>query len=174
MVSPIVRIAPELEVVQLSSVPMTDAPSLYSDICRQGYEYWRSTSIDGVARRKDIHPFEIRDLLPYLYFLDASQDRLDFRYRLIGTDITANTTDDNTGLWLSSIAGIGSQGQLLRLFQTVAVTGTPHAQRIGYRTEAGYRSFYETIVAPMRRGSDGIDSLFGAAEHFTQAIPDPI
>lgn len=66
--------------------------------------YWESKRAGRrMPARVDIDPSEIRSLLPYVILLDVAHDPLDFRYRLIGTEIEEHLLVRLSGKWMSEI-----------------------------------------------------------------------
>jgi hypothetical protein len=73
--------------------------------------------------RRDIHPSEIREHLPWIVMLDVLPGLQDFRYRLIGTLVTRYFDADATGQTISE--SWASQGEdavagLLEILRDVA------------------------------------------------------
>lgn len=162
-------------VVQAVSLPAGDPSVLISDICRDGLAYWRRLGSAGrPPDRAAVDPADMRGLLPYTYMVDGLPGGLDFRYRLIGTNIVAHTPRDNTGRLLSELETQGTQKQLRALFASAVAGGCPRFQRIAYRASTGLRSWYETVACPMRDRIGGPEAmmLIGWAEHFHQSIDD--
>lgn len=52
-------------------------------------------------RRPDFDPIDVPRLLPHLWLFDVLRDPLDFRYRVVGTNIAASMSTDPTGRKLS-------------------------------------------------------------------------
>jgi hypothetical protein len=54
------------------------------------FDYWtRKVRNRTTTARRDLDPCEIPSLLPWLILTDVSDNPLDFRYRLIGTQVVA-------------------------------------------------------------------------------------
>lgn len=166
-------------IVQAVSMPVGNPDVLVSEVCRSGFEHWRRLAGDDpMPDRASIDPARMRSLLPYTFLVDVLEDGGDFGYRLIGTNIVAHTPRDNTGLRLSQIEDQGSQVQLRALYASTLANRAPRVQRIAYRTRQQVRSWYETVVCPMRdRPADGggsgrISLLIGWAEHFHQPVQE--
>lgn len=152
-------------------------PSLVSPIVARGYAAWAAACREGaLPLADDLKAEALADVLPYVYLVDVlSSDGpgpvevADFRYRLVGTDVVSHTTADNTGRWLSDIAGQGSQATLIRLYTLASNSAVPAVQRIAYQTKTGSRHWYETVVMPMAIVRGGpVARLLGVAEHFSQ------
>lgn len=72
---------------------LDDAPEL-----RALLEYWREKSPpDGIPNRSAINPAELKPHLGSLFIVEPLPGEEDFRYRLIGADITAINGQEFTG-----------------------------------------------------------------------------
>lgn len=132
-------------------------------------DYWRG-KCDGrpMPRRADIDPLDIPRLLPHVYLIDIHENPLDFTYRLLGTDVIANTEVDFSGRRLSEIKDRGSQGQLLEIYARVWATVAPAVDRVLYLTQGGNHKYFENVVAPISTDGERVDMLFGAAIHLPE------
>ena len=158
--------------VQTDSVPLSEELQPISAVVRRGIAYWQKLrGARAWPLRADVRPEEIAGLLPYTYMLDVLDDGRDFRYRLLGTDIVANTVRDNTGECLSRLREQGSQPVLARFFQDCHTSREPRLQRIPFITRLGIRCWYEAVAMPLAR-TDGTapDLIMGFAEHFNEVI----
>ncbi|WP_169789523.1 PAS domain-containing protein, partial [Skermanella aerolata] len=82
---------------------------------RQGFSYWQGLRRGRLMpARRDVDPLDIGALLPNVVLLDVihqpakEQDQgssagLDFRFRLVGTDVAARSARDYTGRRLADI-----------------------------------------------------------------------
>jgi hypothetical protein len=132
-------------------------------------DYWRGKCAGRpMPTRADIDPLDIPRLLPHVYLVDVHEMPLDFTYRLLGTEVIANTEADFSGRRLSEIKDRGSQGQLLEIYARVWATGAPSVDRILYRTKSGNQKYYENVVAPISTDGERVDMLFGASIHLPE------
>ena len=152
-------------------------PALVSPIVTRGYAVWSAACEEGaLPLADDLKAEALAGILPYVYLVDVlskvgpgPEEIVEFRYRLVGTDVVSHTEADNTGRRLSEIAGQGSQGTLIRLYALATEAAVPAVQRIAFRTRSGSRHWYETIVMPMAMERGGpVARLLGVAEHFCQ------
>lgn len=66
------------------------------------WRYLRSRRPSGPPfRRADFDPVDVSRLLPHVWLFDVLRDPLDFRYRVVGTNIVASMSVDPTGRTLS-------------------------------------------------------------------------
>jgi hypothetical protein len=69
---------------------------------RAWWERWRGAR--AMPARRDVDPTKIPQLLPHLIMFDVLREPLDFRYRLIGTNVERFMRERYTGKQLSEIA----------------------------------------------------------------------
>ncbi len=129
-------------------------------------EYWRAKCGDrAMPARADIDPLDIPRILPYVYLVDVLDDPPDFAYRLLGTDVVANTKIDYTGRKLSELEAEGTQGRLAEIYRRVRDAGLPSVDRIRYESRSGNVKIYENVLAPVSEDGRRVSMLFGAAVH---------
>lgn len=133
--------------------------------------YWREKCGDrDMPQRDDVDPLELgAALLPVAYMVDVLDEARDFRYRVVGTDIVANTQSDFTGRRLSEIADIGTQGTLAEIYAEVCAHRRPLVELVTYLTASGNTRYYEVVVAPL--GAGRVEMLMGCAVHHWRADP---
>ena len=87
---------------------VTDGHALLAPVVLATFDYWRS-KLRGrlMPARRDLDPSEIPQLLPYLILTDVLHDPPDFRYRLIGTQVVAQSRSDYTGRKFSDLDHAG-------------------------------------------------------------------
>jgi len=128
--------------------------------------YWQAKCGDRpMPERADIDPVDLGPLLPLIYLVDALDRPPDFRYRLLGTDIVANTRADFTGRKLSDLAQEGTQPDLARIYADVRDRAEPAIHRVPYETRGGNRRFFDNVTMPLGAGRR-VAMLFGAAVHY--------
>lgn len=129
-------------------------------------EYWEGRRQGrAMPARADIDPVEIAEILPFLFLVDVIGDAEDFRYRLVGTDIVANTSDDYTGRRSSELRDVGTQDALMALYREVTQRRAPVTRTIPYVTRAGATRHYVVAVAPLSNDGESVDILLGCAVH---------
>ncbi len=68
-------------------------------------DYWRSKSCNGaIPRRTDIDPIELKKDLGSLFIVEPSGRAKDFRFRLVGADLTTLLGQEFTGTTLREIS----------------------------------------------------------------------
>ena len=85
-----------------------DPSELSAPHLQEAFSYWLSKrGSRAMPSRRDIDPVEMPKLLPYLMLIDVIPEPLDFRYRLIGTEVRAISRRDYTGMLFSQLPGKG-------------------------------------------------------------------
>ncbi|HEV7372193.1 MAG TPA: PAS domain-containing protein [Arenibaculum sp.] len=94
-------------------MPGRDKSEAMDTILTAAFDYWRS-KLGGRAMpaRRDLDPLDIPKLLPWLMLTDVLRNPLDFRYRLIGTEIAARARRDYTGRRFSELTHTGPSSQV--------------------------------------------------------------
>lgn len=167
------RLATDTAIAETDGRRVAATDDLVSPISVSAFTLWQETREGlGIPSVGSITPERLVAILPFVFLVDRVGDGgdVDFRYRLIGTDIVSHTAVDNTGRLLSDIADQGSQSILISLYAAVVASGEPTVQRIPYRSHLGSRFWYEALVMPLAAFPGGpVARLFGVAEHFSQA-----
>lgn len=85
-----------------------DPSALSAPRLKEAFAYWQGKLAGrSMPSRRDIDPVEMPRLLPHLMLLDVLSSPLDFRHRLIGTELRAMFARDYTGLRFSELPGKG-------------------------------------------------------------------
>jgi hypothetical protein len=110
-----------------------DPSSLAAPHLKEAYAYWQG-KLKGRAMpsRRDIDPVEMPRLLPYVMLIDVMAEPLDFRYRLVGTEMRAISRRDYTGLRFSEVPGKGRGSVVWDNCETVVTTKAPFSRRPPY------------------------------------------
>ncbi|MDJ0948072.1 MAG: PAS domain-containing protein [Alphaproteobacteria bacterium] len=104
-----------------------------TDIISLARTYWdRIRGSRQMPSRKDIDPGDIRDILPNVVLLDVQQEPLDFRYRLIGTEVDRHSSEKHTGKWVTDIPERAPPSKVWENLVHVVETGAPSEQSVPY------------------------------------------
>lgn len=91
------------------------------------FRYWESKLAGrAMPARRDLDPIDIPRLLPFLILTDVIADPLDFRYRLIGTEVVSRARRDYTGRLFSGMDHTGPESRVWQERQSVVETGRPY------------------------------------------------
>ncbi|WP_374653990.1 PAS domain-containing protein [Dongia sp.] len=101
-------------------------PAFRSQRAEALYRYWRTRREDGLPRRADIEPADIKSLLPYVLIVDIHQDPFRIYYRLVGTAVAHFSGLDFTGTFLDELAfDICATDDLHNAYRSVCETRKP-------------------------------------------------
>lgn len=83
---------------------MTDDSNDSRDLIDAGLAYWNSRrGTREMPTRADIDPADIKRLLPHVVLVDVLPDPLDFRFRLLGTEVDRIVGTNPLGMRFSDI-----------------------------------------------------------------------
>lgn len=124
--------------------------------------YWeRKRGARFAPSRPDIQPEEIRRLLPYLLLLDLIGEPTRFRYRLVGTGVTALYGREVTGAFVDEVDHSDLQWMLEADCITVATEQRP-VFRLWDRIGKDDRSIsHERLLLPLSKDGRSVDMLMG-------------
>ena len=98
--------------------------------------------------------------MPNVVLLDVRREpEFDFRYRLVGTNVTEHHFRDYTGSWFSEIDHKKAPSQIWQNCKSVAETGRPHLDGTPYEgPHQGYRDT-EDVILPLAEDGHTVDTL---------------
>jgi len=137
-----------------------DPESLSSGVVREGYRYWLAKrGIRSFPARTDIHPAEIKAVLPNIILAKVLDGGSDFQFRVVGEAVAAahgfNPINWRVSELDSHVAGFSSV--VMQVYKRVFGTGRPYASRGTLKhLDRGYRGF-ETVILPL--GPAKVDHL---------------
>jgi hypothetical protein len=105
------------------------------DLIEAGLAYWDRLRGDRVMpARADIDPVAIRHFLPYVMLVDVLRDPLDFRVRLIGSEIERLAPSSPHGHYLSQSRSFHCGSEAWRDYERTVATRGPVAAALHYHT----------------------------------------
>ena len=143
------------------------------DVIKEAEEYWNS--IRGarlMPARADIVPEAIVKLLPNVILMDVSHNPLNFRYRLIGTEIERHSAGNHTGQWITEIPERSPPSKVWDNLEAVIKERRPSTRSIPY--VGRHRDFITTrqITMPLSSNGTDIDMLFLVIDYVKKDIAD--
>ncbi|WP_268914401.1 PAS domain-containing protein [Arenibaculum pallidiluteum] len=100
---------------------------------KKAERYWNRIRGDmAVPRRASLDPLDIPELLSFTILVDVLSDPLDFRYRLVGTEMEFLSSVRLTGRKFSEIPHIERRGKLWGDHETVIRTRAPVVGTVMY------------------------------------------
>ena len=133
--------------------------TLVSPMLQGLLQTWRAKCReDALPARRDFDPLEMRDALGWLFIAQTEPDIDDFRYTLIGTEITEQVGRDNTGQTVGEVfgpAGLDLYRQIRDSRKPVRVSGVVDWLDQDHKS-------YETLVLPLADDGHTVDRFIGA------------
>lgn len=141
------------------------------DIIQEARDYWNRCRGDrAMPSRTDIDPGDIRHLLPNVVLIDIMQGPLDFRYRLIGTEIDRHSAERHTGKRISEIPDRAAPSKVWDNLQSVVDTGEPSESSVPY--VGPLQDFLTTrqIVLPLSDDDGDVNMLLVIIDYIRKEI----
>ena len=139
-----------------------DETGISGELFLAAHAHWQSLCGPGrpFPRRAELDALEIpRRILPYSELVEVLQEPLDFRYRLIGTEIDSISHSGYTGL---SVREIPSQAPPSRMFDFYALAyerKAPLCARLPYEGPDDFVESIQGLLLPLG-DDDGAVSMF--------------
>lgn len=120
--------------------------------------------------RGEIDPLDIVPALPNLIIFDVQRDPLDFRYRLIGTEIDKHSSHSYTGYKVTEIPHRAPPSTVWENLTMVTKEKVPSCQRVPY-VGPGY-DFTETrqVLFPLSDDGQTVDHLLGVIVYLKKTV----
>jgi len=141
-------------------------------------DYWNAKhGAKAMPRRADIDPLELRRHLPYLSIFEVLPGAADFRFRLLGTEITGRFGRDSTGRTMREVYGqtYPEVLQWMLDFCTSVVTQKRPVLSHGTLRPVG-KDFivFETLHLPLSEDGERVSMLFGRTRFITPENKEPL
>ena len=131
-----------------------DAPPGLGPRAEVALTYWQTIRRGRkMPARPDLDPTVIPKLLGSVILVDVLTDPLDFRYRLVGSDIDTIAHRTLRGVRFSEIVHMRRGNQIWAQFDQVAETGTPLWSEVAYVGADPFIRRLRHCLMPL--GSDG-------------------
>ena len=139
---------------------------------REGLSYWQSLRHGRMMpARRDIDPFDMRTLLPNVVLLDVSyqsahcrttsaETSLDFRFRLVGTEVAARSTHDYTGRRLADIPHMAPGTPFWQHREEVVRCRRPLYSAPSYVGPARQIRSCHNLLLPLSEDDDQVNMIF--------------
>lgn len=113
--------------------------------------------------RRDFDPLLMRALLPYIYMVDVIDLGRRYRWRLIGTEITAMARRNSTGRYFDEIHDAAAYAEATASFAAVVSACRPQ-RSVGALSylDRGFVT-YEAMKVPLADDGRRIDMILGLA-----------
>lgn len=142
--------------------------ALESPLLQGLYEVWQSKARDGaLPGRQDFDPVDMIRFLGAVFLLEHDPDVDDFRYTLIGTEITQHVGRDNTGRTVGEV--FGSTG--LELYRQVRDTARPVRVHGVVDWVGKDHKAFESVILPLADDGRTVNRFIGGMV-FSSATED--
>ena len=140
--------------------------ALQSSRLRSLQGYWDGKRAGRrMPARRDIDPGEIPELLPYVMLIEVLRDPLDFRYRLIGTEVVAISHADYTGRRFSELQGKGPGSVVWLSCETVLESGEPASVLPPYVGPDRHVHCTENLLLPLSDDDRTVAMIFKGIDY---------
>ena len=155
--------------VDPAKVDLPDAPVAFVDaprhpLLQQLHAYWLSKrATHSMPSRADIHPAEIKPILPAVIIWNASSPYL---VRLVGDHIVRFVGINLTGLPATHGKPSGAAGIITTIFETVIATRSPRFRKgkAFWKPDKAYRDF-ESCFLPLSADGSNVDMILGGLKY---------
>jgi hypothetical protein len=138
---------------------------LAPEIISKAMAYWeRIRAAHAMPRRSELDPVDIPRLLPFVMLIDVLGEPLDFKFRLIGTEIDAIISDDYLGRRFSAIPHMTSGNKVWAEYETVVRRRQPLTAAVDYVGADGYVRGIRHCLMPLSADRETVDMIFVAVE----------
>jgi hypothetical protein len=126
--------------------------------------YWNEKRQNrAMPARRDISPFEIKDVLPIVQFYDVVDGGASYRVRLLGTDVARLFDKDPTGKLFDRGSDSKLVTRMLTIFDQVMSKRKPLIARAEHTAiEKVNHSPIESIYCPLSDDGTDINMIFAA------------
>jgi hypothetical protein len=151
----------------LSGMPTWTSPEeCLSDLVQTMHAWWEAACGDAnVPDRADLHPEEMRRLLPHMFIADAEHDPFRVRYRLVGTKAVEVTGFCITGHYLDELLSAEPDQPWMDHYRRAYLTRKPLLGATTVPTSAGKLFTYEFGIFPLGNGGPAIEQLVAVEDY---------
>ena len=117
-----------------------------------------------MPRRCDVDPAEIPRLLPFVMLVEVLEKPLDFRFRLVGTEIDAITAVGLRGQRFSESPHLGPSSNVWNDYVSVATTHRPLTGKVDYVGADRHVRAIRHCLMPLSDDGERVNMVFVAVE----------
>ena len=146
---------------------LVDETDLSGELFTAAHAHWQSLRGPGrpIPRRADLDPLEIpRRVLPYSELVEALEEPLDFRYRLVGTEIDRISASSYTGLTLRQIPTQAPPSRMFDLFTLAYERKAPVCARLPYEGPDRFVDSIRNLVLPFSENGGPVTMFWSVVE----------
>lgn len=154
---------------------VVDSPDLDLGVpvLRPVFDYWAlKRGTRKMPQRSDIDPLELKPYLRHLFLIEVLGHG-DFRYRLVGSEITERYGRNSTGKTVREIyaAVPAAADWLSEMLQAVVEQARPVLASGSLRLINKEHLFSQSLHLPLADDGDNVSMIFGAARYTTVGRP---
>lgn len=98
--------------------------------------------------------------MPNVVIYSVARSPLDFEFRLIGTKVAANSQQDYTGKFASSLSGKGQKSKLWRQLAHVVLAREPLYDQLPYVGPNASVKHVSVLLCPLSHKGQTVDQIF--------------
>ena len=134
-----------------------------SPIIDEALAYWhRIRGARPMPSRADLNPADIPTLLPFVILVDVLRDPLDFRYRLIGTEIDRIVHRNYKDIRFSELSDKKRGSAIWQHHEETVATRAPVRKDLSYHGPDGEVRRVEHCLLPLSSDGSTVDILMVA------------
>jgi hypothetical protein len=142
-----------------------DAPPGIGPRGESALAYWQTLRRGRrIPARVDLDPTEIPKLLPGVILVEVEREPLDFRYRLVGSDIDVIAHRPFRGLRFSEILHMRRGNDIWAQFARVAETAAPLWSEIAYVGADPFVKRIRHCLMPLGADGETVDMVFAVID----------
>ena len=135
------------------------------DVIGTAGRYWDSVRGGrALPSRRDLDPAEIPRILPFVMLVDVEPEPLDFRFRLIGTEIQAIVARHTRGRSFSSIPFMAPGNPIWSEYEWVVDSRRPLVSALSYVGNDRFVQKLRHCLMPLSSDGGAVDMIFVAVE----------
>lgn len=145
------------------SVTFTRLPvePLVAERHRLAMQVWNDRRGDRIApARRDLEPWDLKPVLPYVALLDVLRDPLDFRCRLVGTKVREIHGVELTGSSIQVLGPPAYAEQVWRHLIELIERKEPQLCRVDYINRHDLRRSFTSLRLPLSDDGETINMIF--------------
>ncbi len=143
-----------------------------SAIIIDALRYWeRIRGNRAMPARSDLDPLDIPKLLAHVMLVDVLREPLDFRFRLIGTEVQYIISRNYQGVRFSELPHMTRGNQVWSDYEGVVVTRAPATASVSYVGADQYIRAIRHCLMPLSTDGEHVNMIFAAVEIERAEVP---
>lgn len=136
-----------------------------ADVIANARAYWEKIRGDrSMPTRASLDPIDIPPLLPFVMLVDVLRNPLDFRFRLIGTEVSLIISGNYRGVRFSDLPHMAPGNKVWSEYEEVVTTRKPLFSAVDYVGSNRYVRGIQHCLMPFSADGETVDLIFVAVE----------